>query len=30
MLKQVTGTAQFDQKIGGMTKSITETKGKKE
>ena len=25
MLKQVTGTTQFDQKIGGMTKSIAES-----
>ena len=30
MLKQVTGTTQFDQKIGGMTKSIAESQGKKE
>ena len=29
MLKEVTGTAQFDQKIGSMTKSIDDAQGKK-
>lgn len=30
MLKEVTGTALFDQKIGSMMKSVDEAKGKKE
>ena len=30
MLKEVTGTAQFDQKIDGMNNSVREAQGKKE